>query len=139
VGYQRLKGKKTLFPFGFHCTGMPIKVRLPAQHPASAPAWAHAPVFPRRPCVQACADKLKYELATFGNPPEFPEEGVSARVRTAHGTITLTRCPLSPPAPLVKGDKTEVKHAKVAAKTGGVKWQWMIMQNNDIPDEEIPA
>jgi hypothetical protein len=32
-----------------------------------------------------------------------------------------------------------VKHAKVAAKTGGVKWQWMIMQNNDIPDEEIPA
>ena len=27
VGYQRLKGKKALFPFAFHCTGMPIKVR----------------------------------------------------------------------------------------------------------------
>ena len=26
VGYQRLKGKRTLFPFGFHVTGMPIKV-----------------------------------------------------------------------------------------------------------------
>lgn len=25
VGYQRLKGKRVLFPFGFHCTGMPIK------------------------------------------------------------------------------------------------------------------
>ena len=27
VGFQRLKGKKCLFPFGFHVTGMPIKVR----------------------------------------------------------------------------------------------------------------
>ena len=24
--YQRLKGKRCLFPFAFHCTGMPIKV-----------------------------------------------------------------------------------------------------------------
>jgi leucyl-tRNA synthetase len=35
AGYQRLKGKRVLFPFGFHCTGMPIK---------------------------ACADKLAREL-----------------------------------------------------------------------------
>jgi leucyl-tRNA synthetase len=27
TGYQRLKGKNVLFPFAFHCTGMPIKVR----------------------------------------------------------------------------------------------------------------
>lgn len=26
VGYQRLKGKRSLYPFAFHCTGMPIKV-----------------------------------------------------------------------------------------------------------------
>lgn len=25
--YHRLKGEEVLFPFAFHCTGMPIKVR----------------------------------------------------------------------------------------------------------------
>ncbi len=45
--YHRLRGKSTLFPFGFHCTGMPIA---------------------------ACADKLKREVATYGNPPVFPGE-----------------------------------------------------------------
>ncbi|PSN42494.1 Leucine--tRNA ligase [Blattella germanica] len=49
VRYQRLKGKNVLFPFGFHCTGMPIK---------------------------ACADKLKREMEEFGFPPNFPENTI---------------------------------------------------------------
>ncbi|CAG8679942.1 42317_t:CDS:10 [Gigaspora margarita] len=54
TGYERMKGKRALFPLGFHCTGMPIK---------------------------ACADKLSREIEQFG--PEFKipdqddlEEGV---------------------------------------------------------------
>ena len=43
--YHRLKGENVLFPFGFHCTGMPIK---------------------------ACADKIEKEIKTYGNPPIFP-------------------------------------------------------------------
>jgi len=45
--FQRLLGKNVLFPFGFHCTGMPI---------------------------QAAANKLKNELLKYGNPPVFPSE-----------------------------------------------------------------
>ncbi len=52
--YHRLCGKRVLFPQGFHCTGMPIK---------------------------ACADKLDYELKTYGIPPQFPTKEAEIEVR----------------------------------------------------------
>lgn len=33
VAYHRLRGKHALFPFGWHCTGMPIKARGADQQP----------------------------------------------------------------------------------------------------------
>ncbi|XP_049764859.1 leucine--tRNA ligase, cytoplasmic [Schistocerca cancellata] len=56
VRYQRMRGKHVLFPFGFHCTGMPIK---------------------------ACADKLKREMEEFGYPPNFPSDDISPIVKAA--------------------------------------------------------
>ncbi|KAJ3061567.1 Leucine--tRNA ligase, cytoplasmic, partial [Podochytrium sp. JEL0797] len=50
VAYEKLKGKHALFPFGFHCTGMPIK---------------------------ACADKLKKEVDMFGQQFERYVEEVA--------------------------------------------------------------
>lgn len=43
-----------MFPFGFHCTGMPIK---------------------------ACADKLKREIESFGYPPVFPSDSETLAVK----------------------------------------------------------
>ncbi|KAG0054247.1 cytosolic leucyl tRNA synthetase [Gryganskiella cystojenkinii] len=47
TGYHRLKGKRALFPLGWHCTGMPIR---------------------------ACADKLTREMEMFGKDFIIPEE-----------------------------------------------------------------
>ncbi|XP_047072324.1 leucine--tRNA ligase, cytoplasmic-like [Lolium rigidum] len=55
AAYHRLRGSNVLLPFGFHCTGMPIK---------------------------ASADKLAREIQLYGNPPVFPavEDDSSAEV-----------------------------------------------------------
>ncbi|KAJ6704596.1 hypothetical protein OIU85_030412 [Salix viminalis] len=47
AAFHRLDGANVLLPFGFHCTGMPIK---------------------------ASADKLAREVEKFGNPPVFSKD-----------------------------------------------------------------
>ena len=55
AGYQRMKGKRVLWPFAFHGTGMPIA---------------------------ACAQKLSEEITRYGNPPTFPQEDKEAEILT---------------------------------------------------------
>lgn len=103
--FQSLIGKNVLFPFGFHSTGMPI---------------------------QAAANKLREEIATFGCPPVFPDE-----------TDVSTELPTPP-----EEDKKDAA-AQIAAKSKGKKTklavkgltktvrQWDILAQM-VPLEEIP-
>lgn len=101
--YHRLKGENVLFPFGLHCTGMPI---------------------------QAAANKLKNELATFGLPPDFSADTEAAAKPAAEKKEVN-----------VEGseNKAKGKKSKAAAKTGGVVRQYNILKMSNIPEDEIPA
>lgn len=89
--FHRLLGENSLFPFGFHCTGMPIQVgtndhmnfafclfkeeggdaRKRRSHQSSSPYQITYRI------DQAAANKLKAELETYGCPPVFPSEEAS--------------------------------------------------------------
>lgn len=99
--FERHMGKNVLFPFAFHCTGMPI---------------------------QAAANKLKAEIAQYGNPPQFPEDAVNTQAPSPTPSTTT-----APPPKKGKGGKT-----KLVQKTGtGLVRQWKILSKM-VPADEIP-
>ena len=98
--YQRLKGKNVLFPFAYHCTGMPIK---------------------------ACADKLTYEMNTYGCPPNFPDNEDESKIKIEESE-DFEKDPAS----------YQKKKSKLEMKFGDTKYQWGIMEGMGIPANEIP-
>ncbi|KAJ3341586.1 cytosolic leucyl tRNA synthetase [Gonapodya sp. JEL0774] len=90
VGYQRMKGKKALWPFGFHVTGMPIR---------------------------ASADKIAREVEKFG--PMF-EKYIDESDDTTKDSANAPK-----------------QKSKVAAKTGGLNYQFQILREMGVPLEEI--
>lgn len=111
--YHALKGEKAIFPFGFHCTGMPI---------------------------QAAANKLKHEIETYGCPPVFPGMTLSrlSRVEEAPAEEKKTEATAEQAKESVPGE-FHGKKTKLVAKTGGSKvHQWTILEMQGIPAEEIP-
>eukprot|EP01088_Endostelium_zonatum_P001736 TRINITY_DN1208_c0_g1_i1.p1 TRINITY_DN1208_c0_g1~~TRINITY_DN1208_c0_g1_i1.p1 ORF type:complete len:1111 (-),score=323.71 TRINITY_DN1208_c0_g1_i1:84-3416(-) len=153
VGYQSLKGKNILFPFAFHCTGMPIK---------------------------ACADKLKREIETYGNPPKFPppteeeleeirqeelrkkeaeeqkkaaggkqlskkqkqqqQKDQKAQQEQQKKAAAAEKGAASPATPAATKDSTQHRSnkSKATAKKGKATYQWDIMKDMDVPESEIP-
>ncbi|EPQ29440.1 uncharacterized protein PFL1_03195 [Pseudozyma flocculosa PF-1] len=116
VGYERLQGKRALFPWAFHCTGMPIR---------------------------AAADKLVREIELFG--PDFsgydPEAAVAADDDAAAAAASSVNPPPPPPtANTSSATTTNVAKAtkgKLAGKDTGLKYQFQIMENSGVPREEI--
>mmetsp|Transcript_28207 Transcript_28207/g.34848 ORF Transcript_28207/g.34848 Transcript_28207/m.34848 type:complete len:1100 (+) Transcript_28207:98-3397(+) len=106
--FERNMGKNVLFPFAFHCTGMPI---------------------------QAAANKLKTEIASFGNPPKFPEDDPEVRAKMEQALKAAAEAKLAKQNPdqKAKGGKT-----KLVNKTGtGIVRQWNILVKM-VPEDEIP-
>ena len=106
--FERHQGKNVLFPFAFHCTGMPI---------------------------QAAANKLKKELDSFGIPPKFPEDDpeVRAKMEAEMAAAAAAKAAAAAPDAKAKGGKT-----KLVQKTGkGIVRQWNILAKM-VPAEEIP-
>jgi leucyl-tRNA synthetase len=106
--FERHQGKNVLFPFAFHCTGMPI---------------------------QAAANKLKTEIESFGVPPQFPEDDpeVRAKMEAEMAAAAAAKAAAKAPEAKAKGGKT-----KLVQKTGkGIVRQWNILAKM-VPLDEIP-
>eukprot|EP00897_Mesotaenium_endlicherianum_P004099 jgi/Mesen1/3717/ME000202S02808 len=137
AAYNRLRGANVLFPFGFHCTGMPIKVPAVILKPCILnPTSIHpASVNP----ASACADRLAREVEQFGSPPQFPppppedEDTAGAPLPSSEPKAPAQQQEQNGGEPV----KFKGKKSKAAAKTGNAKYQWQIMQSLGISDEEI--
>ncbi|ETO30005.1 leucyl-tRNA synthetase [Reticulomyxa filosa] len=111
AGYQRLKGKNVLFPFGFHCTGMPIA---------------------------ACAQKIREEMQRFGNPPVFPKiEEKESEKEEEDGEKEEQEEEEEENEREEEGNKKRKGKGKAQSKKARGKYQWEIMRDFGLNDNEI--
>ncbi|KAL1720389.1 hypothetical protein EV715DRAFT_262713 [Schizophyllum commune] len=113
AGYQRLLGKRVLFPHGFHVTGLPIK---------------------------ASADKLIREMSMFGeNFENF--EAVSQKMADEEAELARIEEELREKEAAARAgipvDKSKAKKGKIQLKSTGLTYQFQIMESIGIPRTEI--
>ena len=107
--FERNRGKNSLFPFAFHCTGMPI---------------------------QAAANKLKSEMEQYGTPPQFPEEDPEIRKQMEY-ELELAAKAKADKEKAAGGGKKGGK-TKLVQKSGtGIVRQWNILKRM-VPEDDIP-
>ncbi|SPO26174.1 probable CDC60 - leucine--tRNA ligase, cytosolic [Ustilago trichophora] len=107
AGYERMQGKRALFPWAFHCTGMPIR---------------------------AAADKLVREIELFGedfsgykDPADEAEEQAAPE----------PPAPTENTSSVTKTNVAKATKGKLAGKDTGLKYQFQIMLNSGVPKDEI--
>ncbi|GAA5858903.1 hypothetical protein JCM8547_007149 [Rhodosporidiobolus lusitaniae] len=112
TGFERMKGKRALWPFGFHATGMPIK---------------------------SAADKLIREMEMFGQDFENygkPEEGAEAE-KVEDSDAPGNAAGVAHTSATKSADPSKAKKGKLAAKSTGLQYQFQIMESIGVPREEI--
>ena len=136
--FERNRGKNALFPFAFHCTGMPIQAVSDFwcdHHQFHCVISPHLPSFYNQSFYQA-ANKLKSEMEQFGTPPQFQEEDPEVRAKMEAEMRAAAEAKAKKAAAsgnMAKGGKT-----KLVQKTGtGIVRQWNILKRM-VPVEEIP-
>lgn len=135
--YERHLGKNVLFPFAFHCTGMPIQaVRTVILY---STVQYHSDMLHSFPCLtltiffHQAANKLKAEILGYGCPPQFPEDDPEIRAKMEAAMLEASQAAKQKPENKAKGQKT-----KLVQKTGtGIVRQWNILKKM-VPENEIP-
>lgn len=117
AGFQRLLGKNTLFPFAFHCTGMPIQAAANTLRRELEEGPAEAKTETKVGAVDPWANGALLQWMTGGACAWQQEE---ANITRAAGVF-------------------KSKKSKTKAKTGTSVTQRGIMRKMGIPEDEIPA
>lgn len=110
-GFERMLGKRVLFPQGYHCTGMPIK---------------------------ASADKLVREMELFGEDFErFVEDDAADAPAPVPSQPSTGEDKGPATSSATKGNVDKSRKSKVAAKSTGLTYQFQIMESIGVPRAEI--
>ncbi|WWD09639.1 leucine-tRNA ligase [Kwoniella europaea PYCC6329] len=107
AGFERMRGKKVLFPVGYHATGMPIK---------------------------AASDKLIREMEMFGEDFSGYKEDVEESNDNAVPVPTTTALPAKS---LESTDPSKGKKGKLNAKSTGLTYQFQILELIGVPRDEL--